>query len=106
MDRFYATKYFTTKLSHLFWDGGSSILYLVCDILQHIIFSYFSFACVDTCLNSQCIASTTLDEHRLHFEKDKALARRFQPVYVNEPSQVVQNFNSRNLLGLFIISFF
>ncbi|KAK1682880.1 hypothetical protein QYE76_043728 [Lolium multiflorum] len=35
----------------------------------------------------QCIASTTLDEHRLHFEKDKALARRFQPVYVNEPSQ-------------------
>nr|CAB3486957.1 unnamed protein product [Digitaria exilis] len=35
----------------------------------------------------QCIASTTLDEHRLHFEKDKALARRFQPVIVNEPSQ-------------------
>ncbi|KAL6843434.1 hypothetical protein ACP4OV_026756 [Aristida adscensionis] len=35
----------------------------------------------------QCIASTTLDEHRLHFEKDKALARRFQPVFVNEPSQ-------------------
>ncbi|PWZ38805.1 Chaperone protein ClpD2, chloroplastic [Zea mays] len=35
----------------------------------------------------QCIASTTLDEHRLHFEKDKALARRFQPVLVNEPSQ-------------------
>uniref|UniRef100_A0A0E0KQ63 Clp R domain-containing protein n=1 Tax=Oryza punctata TaxID=4537 RepID=A0A0E0KQ63_ORYPU len=35
----------------------------------------------------QCIASTTLDEHRLHFDKDKALARRFQPVLVNEPSQ-------------------
>uniref|UniRef100_A0ACD5UA85 Uncharacterized protein n=1 Tax=Avena sativa TaxID=4498 RepID=A0ACD5UA85_AVESA len=35
----------------------------------------------------QCIASTTLDEHCLHFEKDKALARRFQPVFVNEPSQ-------------------
>ncbi|KAG8081839.1 hypothetical protein GUJ93_ZPchr0014g47238 [Zizania palustris] len=35
----------------------------------------------------QCIASTTLDEHRLHFEKDKALARRFQPVFVNEPTQ-------------------
>ncbi|KAJ1270834.1 hypothetical protein BS78_06G081600 [Paspalum vaginatum] len=35
----------------------------------------------------QCIASTTLDEHRLHFEKDKALSRRFQPVFVNEPSQ-------------------
>ncbi|XP_051217136.1 chaperone protein ClpD1, chloroplastic [Lolium perenne] len=35
----------------------------------------------------QCIAATTLDEHRMHFEKDKALARRFQPVYVDEPSQ-------------------
>ncbi|PKA58931.1 Chaperone protein ClpD, chloroplastic [Apostasia shenzhenica] len=35
----------------------------------------------------QCIASTTLDEHRAHFEKDKALARRFQPVLINEPSQ-------------------
>ncbi|GAU36752.1 hypothetical protein TSUD_318510, partial [Trifolium subterraneum] len=28
----------------------------------------------------QCIASTTTDEYRLHFEKDKALARRFQPI--------------------------
>ncbi|XP_042033171.1 chaperone protein ClpD, chloroplastic-like [Salvia splendens] len=36
----------------------------------------------------QCIASTTMDEFRLHFEKDKALARRFQPVLINEPSQV------------------
>ncbi|KAK3154228.1 hypothetical protein QOZ80_2BG0187930 [Eleusine coracana subsp. coracana] len=35
----------------------------------------------------QCIAATTLDEHRMHFEKDKALARRFQPVFVDEPSQ-------------------
>nr|GMD38790.1 chaperone protein ClpD, chloroplastic isoform X2 [Ipomoea batatas] len=35
----------------------------------------------------QCIASTTMDEYRLHFEKDKALARRFQPVMINEPSQ-------------------
>lgn len=35
----------------------------------------------------QCIASTTMDEYRLHFEKDKALARRFQPVFVNEPSE-------------------
>ncbi|KAF8378097.1 hypothetical protein HHK36_029433 [Tetracentron sinense] len=35
----------------------------------------------------QCIASTTVDEHRTHFEKDKALARRFQPVLINEPSQ-------------------
>jgi len=35
----------------------------------------------------QCIASTTIDEHRLHFEKDKALARRFQPVMIEEPSE-------------------
>ncbi|XP_043705714.1 chaperone protein ClpD, chloroplastic isoform X2 [Telopea speciosissima] len=35
----------------------------------------------------QCIASTTVDEHRKHFEKDKALARRFQPVLISEPSQ-------------------
>ncbi|KAE9467653.1 hypothetical protein C3L33_00439, partial [Rhododendron williamsianum] len=35
----------------------------------------------------QCIASTTMDEYRTHFEKDKALARRFQPVLINEPSQ-------------------
>ncbi|XP_068661191.1 chaperone protein ClpD, chloroplastic-like isoform X2 [Aristolochia californica] len=35
----------------------------------------------------QCIASTTTDEHRIHFEKDKALARRFQPVMIYEPSQ-------------------
>ncbi|KAG6388419.1 hypothetical protein SASPL_149845 [Salvia splendens] len=38
-------------------------------------------------LSNLCIASTTLDEFRLHFEKDKALARRFQPVLINEPSQ-------------------
>ncbi|CAK9163208.1 unnamed protein product [Ilex paraguariensis] len=35
----------------------------------------------------QCLASTTMDEYRMHFEKDKALARRFQPVLINEPSQ-------------------
>ncbi|KAL6584606.1 hypothetical protein OROMI_003895 [Orobanche minor] len=35
----------------------------------------------------QCMASTTMDEFRLHFEKDKSLARRFQPVLINEPSK-------------------
>jgi ATP-dependent Clp protease ATP-binding subunit ClpC len=34
----------------------------------------------------QTIGATTLDEYRKHIEKDKALERRFQPVYVNEPS--------------------
>jgi ATP-dependent Clp protease ATP-binding subunit ClpC len=34
----------------------------------------------------QCIGATTLDEYRKHIEKDKALERRFQPVFVNEPS--------------------
>ena len=33
-----------------------------------------------------CIGATTLDEYRQYVEKDSALARRFQPVYVNEPS--------------------
>src|ERR1700722_3479029 len=33
-----------------------------------------------------CIGATTLDEYRKHVEKDAALARRFQPIYVNEPS--------------------
>jgi len=34
----------------------------------------------------QCIGATTLDEYRKHIESDAALARRFQPVYVDEPS--------------------
>jgi ATP-dependent Clp protease ATP-binding subunit ClpB len=33
-----------------------------------------------------CVGATTLDEYKKHVEKDAALARRFQPVYVNEPS--------------------
>src|SRR3984885_9760241 len=33
-----------------------------------------------------CIGATTLDEYRKHVEKDAALARRFQPVYVDEPT--------------------
>lgn len=34
----------------------------------------------------QCCGATTLDEYRKYIEKDAALARRFQPVIVNEPS--------------------
>jgi ATP-dependent Clp protease ATP-binding subunit ClpB len=34
----------------------------------------------------RCIGATTLDEFRKHIEKDPALERRFQPVFVNEPS--------------------
>ena len=34
----------------------------------------------------QCVGATTLDEYRKHIEKDKALERRFQPVYVDEPT--------------------
>ena len=34
----------------------------------------------------QCIGATTLDEFRKHIEKDGALKRRFQPVYVQPPS--------------------
>ena len=34
----------------------------------------------------RCVGATTLDEYRLYIEKDAALERRFQPVYVGEPS--------------------
>jgi len=34
----------------------------------------------------RCIGATTLDEYRKHVEKDAALERRFQPIYVGEPS--------------------
>ena len=33
-----------------------------------------------------CIGATTLDEYRKHVEKDAALARRFQPIFVTEPT--------------------
>ncbi|MFX4220911.1 MAG: hypothetical protein ACMVO3_07900 [Thalassobaculum sp.] len=35
-----------------------------------------------------CVGATTLDEYRKHIEKDAALARRFQPVFVAEPGVV------------------
>ncbi|MDI6729009.1 MAG: ATP-dependent chaperone ClpB [Thermodesulfovibrionales bacterium] len=34
----------------------------------------------------RCIGATTVDEYRKHVEKDPALERRFQPVYIKEPS--------------------
>src|SRR5437764_249029 len=34
----------------------------------------------------RCVGATTLDEYRQHIEKDAALERRFQPVYVGEPT--------------------
>ena len=34
----------------------------------------------------RCIGATTLDEYRKHIEKDPALERRFQPIYITEPS--------------------
>ena len=34
----------------------------------------------------RCVGATTLDEYRKHIEKDAALERRFQPVFVSEPS--------------------
>ena len=33
-----------------------------------------------------CVGATTLDEYRKHVEKDAALARRFQPIFIDEPS--------------------
>src|SRR5690606_21705570 len=34
----------------------------------------------------RAVGATTLDEYQKHFEKDKALVRRFQTVYIDEPS--------------------
>ncbi|MDP2931370.1 MAG: AAA family ATPase, partial [Chloroflexota bacterium] len=34
----------------------------------------------------QCVGATTLDDYRKHIEKDKALERRFQPVFISEPT--------------------
>lgn len=34
----------------------------------------------------RCVGATTLDEYRKHIEKDPALERRFQPIYIKEPS--------------------
>jgi ATP-dependent Clp protease ATP-binding subunit ClpB len=34
----------------------------------------------------RCIGATTLDEYRKHVEKDSALERRFQPIYVDQPN--------------------
>ena len=36
----------------------------------------------------RCIGATTLDEYRKHIEKDPALERRFQQVYVDQPSVI------------------
>ncbi|MDR3289974.1 MAG: AAA family ATPase [Rickettsiales bacterium] len=35
-----------------------------------------------------CIGATTLDEYKKYFEKDQALVRRFQPVFINEPDVI------------------
>jgi len=48
----------------------------------------------------QCIGATTLDEYRRYIESDAALERRFQPVYVEEPSldetvQILQGIRPR-----------
>ena len=34
----------------------------------------------------QCVGATTIDEYRKFIEKDKALERRLQPVFIGEPS--------------------
>ena len=48
----------------------------------------------------QVIGATTLDEYRKHVEKDPALERRFQPVYIDQPSvddtiQIIQGLKSK-----------
>ncbi|MDC4226550.1 MAG: ATP-dependent Clp protease ATP-binding subunit [Candidatus Manganitrophus sp.] len=48
----------------------------------------------------QCIGATTLDEYRKHIEKDSALKRRFQPIFVQPPStdetiQIIKGLKDR-----------
>ena len=48
----------------------------------------------------QCVGATTLDEYRKHIEKDGALKRRFQPIYVEPPSiqetiQIIEGLKDR-----------
>ena len=49
----------------------------------------------------QVIGATTLKEYRKHIEKDAALERRFQPVYIGEPS--VRGGNDRNPQGYSLV---
>ena len=44
-----------------------------------------------------CIGATTLDEYRKYIEKDQALARRFQPVFVGEPTVADTISNQRGI---------
>jgi ATP-dependent Clp protease ATP-binding subunit ClpC len=38
-------------------------------------------------MHPQVIGATTFDEHRKHIERDTALERRFQPVFIDEPTE-------------------
>jgi ATP-dependent Clp protease ATP-binding subunit ClpC len=49
----------------------------------------------------QCIGATTLDEYRKHIEGDAALERRFQPVYVDEPTVEETILILRGVKGLY-----
>lgn len=75
---------FCIRWDHHFCSLLRIILQYVCT--HHILSGIHSAI---TLSSLQCIASTTLDEYRLYFEKDTALARRFQPVWVDEPTEVV-----------------
>ncbi len=46
-----------------------------------------------------CVGATTLDEYRKHLERDKALVRRFQPVLVEEPTELEAIHILRGLKG-------
>ena len=55
----------------------------------------------------RCIGATTLDEYRKHIEKDPALERRFQQVYVDQPSvpdtvSILRGLRERYVFGLVV----
>jgi ATP-dependent Clp protease ATP-binding subunit ClpB len=80
-------------LSEIQAEGGRVILFI--DELHTIVGAGKSEGAMDASNllkpalargDLHCIGATTLDEYRKHVEKDAALARRFQPIFVSEPS--------------------
>ncbi len=74
-------------LSEVEAEGGRIILFI--DELHTIVGAMDAGNLLKPALargELHCVGATTLDEYRKHIEKDAALARRFQPVFISEPT--------------------
>lgn len=80
-------------LQELAADGGTTVLFI--DELHTLMGAGKADGAMDAANmlkpalargELHCVGATTLDEYRKHIEKDAALARRFQPVFVSEPT--------------------